>query len=76
MEQDRASSVLVHHAELAGNTFGQLSRHCRSYRGDDDAIAAKVGGACVIKGATRVLFWGAIAMIATAGVGALVGAPV
>jgi VIT1/CCC1 family predicted Fe2+/Mn2+ transporter len=40
------------------------------------AIAARVGGASVVKGAARVLFWGALAMAVTAGVGALVGAPV
>ncbi len=37
------------------------------------AIAAKTGGASVLKGAFRVTFWGAVAMIATAFVGALFG---
>ena len=36
-------------------------------------LAAKVGGATVIAGALRVTFWGALAMAATAGVGALTG---
>ena len=40
------------------------------------AVAAQVGGANLFKGAARVLFWGALAMASTAGVGALVGAPV
>ena len=40
------------------------------------ALAARVGGASMVKGAGRVLFWGALAMAVTAGVGALVGAPV
>lgn len=40
------------------------------------AAAAKIGGASVIKGAGRVLFWGAIAMIITASVGKLFGAVV
>jgi VIT1/CCC1 family predicted Fe2+/Mn2+ transporter len=40
------------------------------------ALAARAGGASVLKGAIRVLFWGAIAMAVTAGVGALVGAVV
>jgi len=40
------------------------------------ALAARAGGASVVKGAGRVLFWGALAMAVTAGVGALVGAPV
>jgi len=40
------------------------------------ALAARVGGASLIKGAARVLFWGALAMGVTAGVGVLVGTPV
>jgi len=37
------------------------------------AVAARVGGANVVAGAARVTFWGALAMLATAGVGALFG---
>jgi len=37
------------------------------------AVAARAGGASMFKGAARVLFWGAIAMAATAGVGKLFG---
>jgi VIT1/CCC1 family predicted Fe2+/Mn2+ transporter len=37
------------------------------------ALAARAGGASVTAGAIRVLFWGAIAMGVTAGVGALFG---
>ena len=37
------------------------------------AMAARVGGAGVAAGAMRVLFWGALAMALTAGVGALFG---
>lgn len=40
------------------------------------AVAAKTGGASVFKGAFRVTFWGAVAMLATAIVGALFGAKV
>ena len=40
------------------------------------ALAARVGGANVAIGAIRVLFWGAVAMGVTAGVGALFGAVV
>ncbi len=36
-------------------------------------IAAKVGGAPVLAGAGRVMFWGALAMAVTAGVGSLFG---
>jgi vacuolar iron transporter family protein len=36
-------------------------------------LAAKAGGANILKGAARVTFWGALAMAATAGVGSLFG---
>jgi vacuolar iron transporter family protein len=38
-------------------------------------LSAWVGGAPIAQGTLRVTFWGAIAMAATAGVGALFGAP-
>ena len=38
------------------------------------ALAARVGGARMGIGAARVTFWGALAMAATAGAGALFGA--
>ena len=37
------------------------------------ALAAKAGGASILKPTLRVAFWGALAMAVTAGVGALVG---
>lgn len=37
------------------------------------AVAARIGGAPVLTAATRVTFWGALAMALTAGVGALFG---
>lgn len=40
------------------------------------AVAAKAGGASMLMGAARVLFWGAVAMAATALVGRLFGAVV
>ena len=40
------------------------------------ALAARAGGAAVAVGAFRVTFWGALAMAATAGVGALFGTTV
>ncbi|MBV9217032.1 MAG: VIT family protein [Acidobacteria bacterium] len=40
------------------------------------AVAAHAGGASMVRGALRVLFWGAIAMVATWGVGRLFGAVV
>lgn len=39
-------------------------------------LAARAGGAPVVAGALRVLFWGSFAMVVTAGVGALVGTAV
>jgi VIT1/CCC1 family predicted Fe2+/Mn2+ transporter len=36
-------------------------------------LAAQAGGASMFKGASRVAFWGVLAMIATAGVGSLFG---
>ena len=40
------------------------------------AVGARAGGANVVRGTLRVTFWGAIAMAATAGIGALVGTAV
>jgi VIT1/CCC1 family predicted Fe2+/Mn2+ transporter len=40
------------------------------------ALAARVGGADMWKGALRVGFWGALAMAITAGVGGLFGTAV
>ncbi|CAN5457678.1 VIT family protein [soil metagenome] len=37
-------------------------------------IAAKIGGAAPFRGVVRVMFWSALAMLATAGIGALFGA--
>ncbi len=37
------------------------------------AVAAKTGGASMVKGALRVTFWGALALAVTAGIGALFG---
>jgi VIT1/CCC1 family predicted Fe2+/Mn2+ transporter len=37
------------------------------------AIAARAGGAPIVKAAARVTFWGALAMAATAGIGELFG---
>ncbi|HET7134372.1 MAG TPA: VIT family protein [Casimicrobiaceae bacterium] len=37
------------------------------------AVAARAGGASMITGASRVTFWGALAMLITSGIGALFG---
>jgi len=52
---------------------GGVSLVCLAILG---GIAARVGGAPVIPGAGRVMFWGALAMAVTAGVGALFGTQV
>jgi VIT1/CCC1 family predicted Fe2+/Mn2+ transporter len=39
-------------------------------------LAAQLGGAALWRGAARVTFWGAIAMVSTALIGKLVGSPV
>ena len=38
------------------------------------AVAARSGGASMVKGALRIVFWGALAMLATGAVGTLFGA--
>jgi vacuolar iron transporter family protein len=40
------------------------------------AIAARTGGAPIVSGALRVLFWGALAMAATAAIGHVFGVAV
>ena len=37
------------------------------------AVAAKVGGARIILGSLRVVIWGMLAMIVSAGIGSLLG---
>ena len=39
-------------------------------------VAARAGGAGIVVGATRVLVWGAFALLVTAGIGKLFGAVV
>ena len=37
------------------------------------AIGARIGGANILRGIVRVIFWGALAMALTAGIGKLFG---
>ncbi len=37
------------------------------------AVAAKVGGARIVLGSLRVVMWGTIAMLVSAGIGSLLG---
>lgn len=63
------TAVLVPHRFLIGAISG-LSLIFLALLG---ILAARTGGASVLLGATRVMFWGALAMALTAGVGALFG---
>jgi VIT1/CCC1 family predicted Fe2+/Mn2+ transporter len=40
------------------------------------AMGARAGGANIFRATVRVMFWGALAMALTAGIGSLVGATV
>jgi VIT1/CCC1 family predicted Fe2+/Mn2+ transporter len=58
---------------LLGPVVAATSLGCLAALG---ALAARTGGASAAVGALRVAFWGALAMGATAAVGAMIGAPV
>lgn len=51
-----------------------VSATCLLFLAALGALAARTGGARLLPAALRVTFWGALAMAATAGIGALVGA--
>jgi VIT1/CCC1 family predicted Fe2+/Mn2+ transporter len=53
----------------SSSRFGRLFR----FSGFLGVISAKTGGAEIFKPTVRVVFWGALAMAVTAGIGALVG---
>jgi VIT1/CCC1 family predicted Fe2+/Mn2+ transporter len=63
-------TALLASRTLAVPVVGTVSLICLAGMG---AIAARTGGAPAPAGALRVAFWGALAMAATAGVGALFG---
>ena len=62
--------VLVVPAHVAPLAVGCASLALLALLG---AIGAKVGGAPVVKATLRVAFWGALAMLVTAGIGKLIG---
>ena len=66
-------TVAVAPAQLATATIAIVSLVCLAALG---AIAARTGGAPAWKGTLRVTFWGAAAMLVTAGVGKLFGTSV
>jgi hypothetical protein len=70
-ERSAVSWLSPEHALLYA--VAALSLVCLAILG---GIAAKVGGAPVVPGAGKVMFWGALAMAVTAGVGALFGTQV
>jgi len=83
-EQEHAELTAIYvkrglDATLAVNVATQLMQrdalgaHGRDELGVSDTLAARTGGAPMIAFATRVTFWGALAMTLTAGVGALFG---
>ncbi len=57
----------------SGSLIGAVSLGSLVFLAALGVVAAKVGGASIWKGALRVCFWGALAMIITAGIGSLFG---
>jgi VIT1/CCC1 family predicted Fe2+/Mn2+ transporter len=64
------ATAFIAPASASGPVVAGASLLCLAGLG---ALAARAGGASPIVGAARVTFWGALAMAATAGVGALFG---
>lgn len=67
------SCVLIYHGRFL---IWVIAATALLFLGSLGAIAANAGGANVIRGAARVLFWGSAAMAVTAYVGSLFGTPV
>jgi VIT1/CCC1 family predicted Fe2+/Mn2+ transporter len=67
------SCVLIYHGRFL---IWVIAATALLFLGLLGAIAANAGGANVIRGAARVLFWGSAAMAVTAYVGSLFGTPV
>ena len=63
-------TVLIFPTDILIPAVSLFSLLCLVFLG---TVSAKVGGSPVLKAATRVTFWGALAMAITAGVGALFG---
>jgi VIT1/CCC1 family predicted Fe2+/Mn2+ transporter len=64
------ATILVAPTDALALAVGGVSLACLATLG---AIAARIGGASTLTGAARVTFWGLLAMLATAGIGALFG---
>lgn len=62
-------TLIVAPESIQGSLVGGVALVCLALLG---ALAARAGGASIWRGAVRVLFWGALAMAITAGVGSLV----
>jgi VIT1/CCC1 family predicted Fe2+/Mn2+ transporter len=65
------AALVISPASHIAVIVGSCSLACLAALG---ALAARTGGASAGTGALRVTFWGAVAMAATAAVGALIGA--
>jgi VIT1/CCC1 family predicted Fe2+/Mn2+ transporter len=69
-----AMPLLVTILAPAGALAALLSGTSLAFLAVLGGLAARIGGAAVLKGTMRVTFWGAFAMALTTGVGALLGA--
>lgn len=68
-----ALPLLVVILASSSNTIAYVAATSLFFLAALGSLAAKAGGASLFKGASRVAFWGVLAMLATAGVGHLFG---
>ncbi len=68
-----ALPLLVVILASSSNTIAYVAATSLFFLAALGSLAAKAGGASLLKGASRVAFWGVLAMLATAGVGHLFG---
>ena len=68
-----ALPLLVVILASSSNTIAYVAATSLFFLAALGSLAAKAGGASLFKGASRVAFWGVLAMLATAGVGNLFG---
>jgi VIT1/CCC1 family predicted Fe2+/Mn2+ transporter len=68
-----ALPLLVAFLAATANTIPYVAATSLFFLAALGGLAAQAGGASLLKGASRVAFWGVLAMIATAAVGSLFG---
>ena len=73
LRDDKVATQLMKQDALGAHARDELGIS-EAFSGQPIQLAARVGGASPLMGAWRVMFWGALAMGITAGVGALFGA--